>query len=110
MSVPSSGAASRRGVTMDHRLQMIGTHVTRYGLVLILLWIGGMKFTAYEAEGIRPFVENSPLFAWYVPGLRHPGAVEHSGGDRDRPGLLIALPPVGRRVRPWAAGWPSGCS
>ena len=23
-----------------------------------------MKFTNYEAEGIRPFVENSPLMSW----------------------------------------------
>lgn len=41
-----------------------GTYLTRYGLVLVLLWIGGMKFTTYEAEGIRPFVENSPLMGW----------------------------------------------
>ena len=27
-----------------------------------------MKFTAYEAEGIRPFVANSPLMSW-VYGL-----------------------------------------
>ena len=37
---------------MSDRLQTIGTHVARYGLVIVLLWIGGMKFTAYEAEGI----------------------------------------------------------
>ena len=37
---------------MAERLKMIGTHVARYGLVIVLLWIGGMKFTAYEAEGI----------------------------------------------------------
>jgi hypothetical protein len=29
--------------------------------VVVLQWIGGMKFTAYEAEGIKPLVENSPL-------------------------------------------------
>jgi hypothetical protein len=49
---------------MSNRLQFIGMHVTRYGLVLVLLWIGGMKFTAYEAEGIRPLVANSPLMGW----------------------------------------------
>lgn len=49
---------------MADRLQRIGTHVTRYGLVVVLLWIGGMKFTAYEAEGIRPMVANSPLMGW----------------------------------------------
>src|SRR5262245_64123580 len=49
---------------MDQRLRMIGTHVTRYGLVVVLLWIGGMKFTLYEAEGIKPMVANSPLLGW----------------------------------------------
>ena len=28
------------------RLEEIGGHIIRYGLVLILLWIGGMKFTS----------------------------------------------------------------
>ena len=48
---------------MAERLKGIGTHITRYGLVIVLLWIGGMKFTAYEAEGIRPLVANSPLMS-----------------------------------------------
>ena len=46
---------------MSDRLTMIGTHVAPYGLVVVLLWIGGMKFTAYESEAIRPMVANSPL-------------------------------------------------
>lgn len=46
------------------RLEAVGRHSTRYGLVLVLLWIGGMKFTAYEAEGISGFVANSPLMSW----------------------------------------------
>ena len=43
---------------MSDRLTMIGTHVAPYGLVVVLLWIGGMKFTAYESEAIRPMVAN----------------------------------------------------
>jgi len=46
------------------RLEAAGRHSIRYGLVLVLLWIGGMKFTAYEAEGISGLVANSPLMAW----------------------------------------------
>ena len=46
------------------RLEAAGRHSLRYGLVLVLLWIGGMKFTAYEAEGISGFVSNSPLMSW----------------------------------------------
>lgn len=49
---------------MGERLRLIGMHVARYGLVIVLFWIGGMKFTAYEAEGIKPLVANSPLMSW----------------------------------------------
>lgn len=45
-------------------VESVGRHFVRYGLVLVLLWIGGMKFTAYEAEGISGFVSNSPLMSW----------------------------------------------
>lgn len=43
------------------RLETVGRVLTRAGLVVVIGWIGLMKFTHYEAEGIRPFVENSPL-------------------------------------------------
>lgn len=33
----------------------------RYGLALVLLWIGGMKFTSYEAHGIMGLEANSPF-------------------------------------------------
>lgn len=46
------------------RIEGVGRHAVRYSLVLVLLWIGGMKFTAYEAEGISGLVQNSPLMAW----------------------------------------------
>lgn len=36
----------------------------RWSLVIVFLWFGGMKFTAYEAQGIAPFIANSPLMSW----------------------------------------------
>lgn len=36
----------------------------RWALVVIFLWFGGMKFTAYEANGIAPFIANSPIMGW----------------------------------------------
>ena len=36
----------------------------RHCLIVVLLWIGGMKFSAYEAEAISGFVANSPLVSW----------------------------------------------
>ena len=36
----------------------------RWALVVIFVWFGGMKFTAYEAGGIAPFIEHSPIMSW----------------------------------------------
>src|SRR5258708_8301295 len=50
--------------TMSSQVEAIGRELSRYGLVVVVAWIGLRKFTAYEAEGIRPFVANSPLMSW----------------------------------------------
>jgi reactive chlorine resistance protein C len=46
------------------RVERIGREMIRYGLVLVIGWIGAMKFTAYEAMGIQPLVAHSPLLGW----------------------------------------------
>jgi uncharacterized membrane protein YkgB len=51
-------------LTGARTVEAVGRQSVRYGLVLVLLWIGGMKFTAYEAEGISGFVSNSPFMNW----------------------------------------------
>ena len=80
---------------MSNRLQFIGMHVTRYGLVLVLLWIGGMKFTAYEAEGIRPLVANSPLMGWVYNLMSVTAFSSLLGVVEIAIGVLIALRPAG---------------
>jgi len=45
-------------------MERLGIHFSRYGLVLTLLLIGALKFTAGEAQGIQPLVANSPLMFW----------------------------------------------
>jgi len=44
----------------------------RWALVIVFLWFGGMKFTAYEANGIAPFIAHSPFMSWLhtVFGIR----------------------------------------
>ena len=49
---------------MSSQVEAVGRALTRYGLVVVVGWIGLMKFTTYEAEGIRPFVAHSPLMSW----------------------------------------------
>ncbi|MDB5309027.1 MAG: rclC [Gemmataceae bacterium] len=52
------------------RADRLGMTVTRLGLVVVLVWIGGLKAFRYEAEGIVPFVANSPAmnFFYAAPG------------------------------------------
>ncbi|BBX36612.1 hypothetical protein MMAG44476_39407 [Mycolicibacterium mageritense DSM 44476 = CIP 104973] len=45
-------------------LTTAGTLLPRYGLVVVIAWIGAMKFTSYEAHGIESLVANSPLMSW----------------------------------------------
>src|SRR5215471_17365222 len=49
---------------MSSQVEAVGRELARYGLVVVVGWIGLMKFTAYEAEGISPFVAHSPLLSW----------------------------------------------
>lgn len=52
--------ATRRISLLDN----LGAHITRYGLVIVIGWIGLMKFTEFEAKGIEPLVANSPFMSW----------------------------------------------
>ena len=60
-------------------------------LILVFLWFGGMKFTAYEAGAIRGLVENSPLLGWLYAFLSQ-GAVSKLIGltELSIAGLLAA--------------------
>lgn len=47
------------------RMDRAGVAATRVGLVVVLAWIGGLKAFLYEADGIVPFVANSPLMNFF---------------------------------------------
>lgn len=47
------------------RQQNTGLHAARWGIVIVLLWIGGLKAFRYEAAGIVPFVANSPTMNFF---------------------------------------------
>src|ERR1700754_2932430 len=79
---------------MAERLNAIGIHITRYGLVIVLLWVGGMKFTAYEAGGIKPLVANSPLMGWAYKVMSEQAFSSLLGVVEIATGLLIALRPA----------------
>jgi uncharacterized membrane protein YkgB len=46
-------------------LDRIGMGLLRLGLVVVLVWIGALKFAQYEADSIVPLVANSPLMSFF---------------------------------------------
>jgi reactive chlorine resistance protein C len=47
------------------KLDRVGMGLLRLGLVIVLCWIGGLKFADYEADGIVPLVADSPLMSFF---------------------------------------------
>jgi uncharacterized membrane protein YkgB len=101
-------SSERAPVVGDHtltinRIQGAGLTLLRYGLVFLLVTIGSFKFFAFEAEGIRPLVSNSPFLAWLYEVLGVRGTAALFGVSEVIVGVLIAT----RRWAPRLSGYAS---
>jgi len=72
-------------------LSQIGTAIARYGLVLILLLIGGLKFTHGEAMAIQPLIGHSPLLFWMYAFLDVDAGARIIGTTEIAVAVLIAV-------------------
>lgn len=85
---------------MDHwngparTLESVGGIAVRYGLVLVIFWIGCLKFTAYESQGVFKHASNSPLLSWAYTFVDIRGFSRALGIVELTIALLIAAAPV----------------
>jgi reactive chlorine resistance protein C len=56
--------ASDALVRVTPLIETVGAVLGRYGLVIVIGWIGLLKFAHYEAHQISPLVANSPFMGW----------------------------------------------
>ncbi len=89
--INTTGNSEIRNAT---KLMSIGAGIIRYGLAIVLLWVGMLKFTAYEAEGIKPLVENSPFLSWAYSAMSVQGFSMVLGVIEIILGILIACRPI----------------
>ena len=89
----ASSAGPRAGT-----VTVAGTAIARYGVALVLLAIGILKFTPAEAEGIRPLVSTSPFLAWMYSVWSVQEASRVIGGIEIVAALGITLRPVSARA------------
>ena len=45
-------------------IDTIASVLSRYGLVIVIGWIGALKFANFEAHQIQPLVAHSPFMGW----------------------------------------------
>ncbi len=83
---------------LGERIAAVGDLGLRLSLVLVLGWIGAMKFTAYEAGAIEGLVASSPLTAWLYSLFSLQGASNVIGSIEIATALALLLAPIHRTV------------
>ena len=93
-----ANASAPEKSSLSSRVEAVGRELARYGLVIVVGWIGLMKFTAYEAEGIRLYVANSPLMSWVYGLMSVRGLSAALGVVEVAIAILIAARPFSPRL------------
>ena len=84
--------------TSGRRLETTGAVLLRYSLVIVLLWVGALKFTAYEADAVANFVDNSPLLSWMLDIFSVRTFSGLLGAFEITLALMVAARPVAPRI------------
>jgi uncharacterized membrane protein YkgB len=99
MNNTNANAESQLGT----QFEKTGAAVVRYGLALVLIWIGFLKFTSYEAEGIKGLVTNSPFFSWTYASFGVQGFSYILGVTEIILGILICLKNFSPKISFWGS-------
>jgi uncharacterized membrane protein YkgB len=83
-----------KGKAIVRSIDKLSAFVLRYGLVLVVFWIGCLKFTAYESKGVFNHASHSPLLAWAYHILDMRDFSRGLGVVEIATALLIAAGPV----------------
>src|SRR5260370_27994058 len=69
---PNSPKIEAQAAALAPVLSRTGIGILRYGLVIILLWIGGCAFPAHKATSLAPLLFHPPLLDPAYAPLRRP--------------------------------------
>ena len=91
-------SAAAETAKAERSADIAGRLVVRYGLVLVVAWIGALKYTAYEAKSIQPLIAHSPILSWVYNIFTVRTFAGALGTVEIIAAVLIALRPVAPRV------------
>lgn len=67
--------------------------ILRYGLVVVVAWIGALKYTDSEAVRIQQYITHSPFMSWMADALNVRALSNVLGTVEITAALLVALGP-----------------
>ena len=85
-------------VAAEHPVATISRQLVRYGLVVVIAWIGALKYTSYEATSIQPLIAHSPIFSWLYSIFSVRAFAAVLGTAEIIAALLIAIRPLAPRL------------
>ncbi len=97
-------ASSHRDTEIASQFSAVGTAVLRYGLALVLIWVGFLKFQPYEQAAVMPLIAHSPFMSWMLGAFGLPVSAGIIGSYEIVAGLLIATRPIAARLSALGAG------
>src|ERR1700739_3582783 len=86
------------GVTMEHPVATVGRYMVRYALVVVIAWIGALKYSGYEAAAIQPLIAHSPIFSWLYSITSGRPCAAVLGSGESVAALLSAVRPLAPRI------------
>lgn len=94
------GAGIAAGVAhaLQAPLTSAGRVIALLGVILVLLMIGGLKFTQIEIDGLRPLISGTPWLAWMYPVFGEAGASYLLGVVEITTALLLCAAPWSARA------------
>ncbi|OBK49871.1 YkgB family protein [Mycobacterium kubicae] len=97
MTTYRDNASSSASQTLS-RVDGVASVLSRYGLVVVIGWIGALKFADFEAHQIQPLVAHSPFMGWLYSFLPVYTFSALLGVFELTAALLLALKPLFPRV------------
>lgn len=79
-------------------VDIVGAALLRYGLVIVIGWIGLLKFAHYEAHQIAPLIAHSPFMAWLYNIFPEYTFSVLLGVMEVSAALLLAVKPIAPRI------------
>ena len=90
--------AAATAVTAENPVATVGRYLVRYTLVVVIAWIGALKYTSYEATAIQPLIAHSPIFSWLYSTFSVRTFAAVLGSLEIVAALLIAVRPLFPRL------------